>query len=325
MSSRECKDSTQCETARLSAIHDQRIKARQRKPIVNTFLRKVSGGLARSRVLRNGRHLFELNGRDWALPMSKFQKLQAGIYIILNDYSRGKFPPRFDDKLAAYEGEINYYQSLAGVSVDEAKERNLRKPFWGPAEFQSYARCFAELLRVLRKLGLYPQSQLLELGCGTGWMAEFLVYSGYSVVGTSLAPVTIEIAKRREEALRVKGFSGQARFQVGPMENVDEFVEHDFDGVFVFESLHHAFSWRRAIGAAYRCLKPGGWLLLANEPNVLHTFISYREGRLTNTHEIGLSRKQVTKHMVECGFTEIIVLAPKFNNFLSPHWIAARK
>lgn len=295
------------------------------KPTEKTLLRRISGFLAGSSLLGRGRDLFALNSQDWALPMSKFQKLQAGVYIILKDHSEGKFPPTFKEKDAAYQGEINYYQSLPGVTLAEAIERNLRKPFWGPSEFEDYARGFAQLLRAFRKFGLHPGSRLLELGCGTGWMAEFLVYCGYSVVGTSLAPHTIETAKKREEALKAKGFEGQARFQVSPMENIDEFIEHDFDGVFVFEALHHAFCWRRTIGAAYRCLRPGGWLLLANEPNVLHTFISYREGRLTNTHEIGLSRRKVTKEMAECGFSEVIVLAPKFNNFVSRHWIAARK
>lgn len=290
-----------------------------------SLLRKLSGHLAGSLLLSRGRNLFTSNSKNWALPLSKFQKLQTGVYIILKDYSEGKFPPRFENKLAAYQGEINYYENLPGVTVAEAAERNLRKPFWGPSEFEDYASDFAQLLRAFGKLGLHPGSRLLELGCGTGWMAEFLVYCRYSVVGTSLAPHTIVMAKKREESLKAKGFDGQVRFQVSPMENIDEFVEHDFDGVFAYEALHHAFCWRSTIGAAYRCLRPGGWLLLANEPNVLHTFISYREGRLTNTHEIGLSRREVTEEMADRGFSEVTVLAPRFNNLISHHWIAARK
>jgi SAM-dependent methyltransferase len=57
---------------------------------------------------------------------------------------------------------------------------------------------------------------------------------------------------------------------------LDANAPKSFDGVFVFEALHHAFDWRQAIQASFHCLKEGGWLVLANEPNLLHTYISYR-------------------------------------------------
>jgi SAM-dependent methyltransferase len=281
--------------------------------------------LASSLILSKGRKLFELNSKDWMMPMSKFQKLEAGVYIILKDYSVGKFPPTFEDQAAAYQGEINFYESLPGMSLEEAKLRGLRKPFWNPFDFERYSRHFVKLLRVFKQLGVKPGSRLLELGCGTGWMAEFLVYAGYSVVGTSLAPNTIELANRRVAALKAKGFDGLASFKVGPMETVHEYVDHDFDGIFVFESLHHAFDWRKSIRSSYQCLKPGGWLLLANEPNLLHTFISYRKARLSKTHEIGMSRKQIVEEMTRCGFAEVRALEPGFNNYLADHWIAARR
>jgi len=111
------------------------------------------------------------------------------------------------------------------------------------------------------------------------------------------------------------------------MESVHEVLQEQesFDGVVVFEALHHAFDWRRAMESAYLCLKAGGWLVLANEPNLLHTFISYRVARLSNTHEIGLSRKALTREMRRVGFKETRVFAPKPNNLVSPHWLAARK
>src|SRR2546428_6810667 len=107
-------------------------------------------------------------------------------------------------------------------------------------------------------------------------MAEFLAMSGYSVVGTSIAPNEIALANVRAESFRRKGLKNELSFKASPMESVDGALSdaHGFDGVLVFEALHHAFDWRQAIAAAYRCLKPGGWLVLANEPNVLHTFIS---------------------------------------------------
>jgi len=65
--------------------------------------------------------------------------------------------------------------------------------------------------------------------------------------------------------------------------------------------------------------------LSANEPNLLHTFISYRVARLSNTHEIGLSRKALTREMQQVGFSETRVFAPKLNDLTSSHWIASPK
>jgi hypothetical protein len=95
--------------------------------------------------------------------------------------------------------------------------------------------------------------------------------------------------------------------------------------VFVFEALHHAFDWRKAIRASYNCLKPGGWLILAQEPNVVHTFVSYRVSKLANTHEIGMSRKALLQELRLCGFSETLVFQPKINDLLSHHWMAGRR
>lgn len=281
---------------------------------------------SRSFLLSRGRKLFELNSKNWALPMSKWEKLLAGCYIIAKDYSEGRFPPTFDDQAKAYQAEIKYNESLPGVSLDEHQLAHLRKPFWGSGPYQKYSHSFFRLLKVFERLGVKPGSRLLELGCGVGWMAEFLAISGYSVTGTSIAPHDIEIAEKRAEAFRIRGLPDQLSFKVSPMESVDTAVPGAvFDAVFVFEALHHAFDWRAAVKAAHSCLRNGGWMVLANEPNLLHTFISYRVARLSNTHEIGLSRKRLLNEMRRCGFHENVVIAPRPNNRVSPHWIAARK
>ena len=98
-----------------------------------------------------------------------------------------------------------------------------------------------------------------------------------------------------------------------------------FDATFVFEALHHAFDWRKSIQSAARTLKPGGWLVLANEPNLLHTFVSYRVGRLTNTHEIGMSGRALREEMRSAGLGDIRVLRPRWDNRVAAHWVAGRK
>ena len=261
------------------------------------------------------------------MPLSKWDKLLVGGYIILKDFSDGQFPLKFDDRARAHQAEIDYYRAIPGVSVEDNIESHGRKPFWGADGFSKYSAHFVRLLRTLERVGLRPGCNLLEMGCGPGWMAEFLALSGYSVCGTTIMPLDVAIAEKRVAALRARGLTTQLSFKVSPMESVHEAVPQpeSFDGVFVFEALHHSFDWREAIGSSHRCLREGGWLVLANEPNLLHTFISYRVARLSNTHEIGMSRKEIARQLIRSGFREIRVISPKPNNFITPHWIAAKK
>jgi 2-polyprenyl-3-methyl-5-hydroxy-6-metoxy-1,4-benzoquinol methylase len=289
---------------------------------------RFAGWVADSFLLSHGRHLMQRNWENYFLPLSKVGKLSAGVYLILKDYSAGLFPPTFADQAKAYAAERDYYSSMPGAKREVVLAGHVQKPFWDPNNFATYIGKFTRLWRELEALELRPGARLLELGCGCGWMSEFLAIAGYHVLGTSIGPDEIGLAEKRITALRARGVDEvRLSFKEGPMETVDEVVApaRDFDGVFVFEALHHAFDWRQTIHAAFRCLKPGGWLLVADEPNRLHTFVSYRISRLTNTHEIGMSRPLLEAEMKRAGFREVRVLRPRWDNGVTPLWIAARK
>lgn len=289
--------------------------------------RRLAGWLADSPLTAPGRRLMEANLRDYHLPLSKWGKLAAGGWLILRDYADGRFPPTFEDQQKAYQGEIDYFASIPGADRERMIADHVVKPFWDAHWFGKYAADLTRLLRVFEQLGVPANAHLLELGCGCGWMAEFLAIKGYDVTGTTIAPDDVGIGEKRAAALVARGLPPRLRFRIAPMESVDESVRDlgPFDVVFVFEALHHAFDWRKAIHAGARALKPGGWLVLANEPNLLHTFVSYRVGRLTNTHEIGMSGPQLRAEMAAAGLAEQRVFQPSFDNRITAHWIAARR
>ena len=291
------------------------------------WLKKVAGLVAGSPVLARARRLHDLNVQTFHLPLSKADKMLVGGYMVLRDWAVGEFPPRFEDQTKAYQAEIDCSQSLAGATVAQAQEWEMRKPFWDAASFCKYSTHFGRLFRTLDRLGLKPGARLLELGCGAGWTAEFLALAGYSLTGTTIGSTELAVAEKRAAAFRMRGLGNELSFRLGAMESVDAAITDlaRFDGVFVFEALHHAFDWPKAIQASYRCLAAGGWLLLANEPNLFHTLKSYRVGKLSHTHEIGMSRRKLVEEMRRTGFNEVLVLAPRFNNLFSDHWIAARK
>ena len=251
----------------------------------------------------------------------------VGLYLILNDYSEGRFPPRFKDQQKAYDAEIEYICSQPGISIAEMADAEMRKPFWSVPAVRRYLNNFLELVGVFEALGLQSPQKLLELGCGTGWTAELLALMQYNVLGTSISFHEIQIALLRADSLEAKQLNAELEFRTSPMETVDRVVQDrlPFDGVFVFEALHHAYDWRQALQASYRCLKPGGWLIIANEPNVLHTFIAYRGAVLSNTHELGFTRTAIVRQLKTIGFRNIRNFNQASNFYLWPHWLAAQK
>lgn len=291
-----------------------------------TFLQRIAGALAHSPVLGRGRALFAENQRDWNLPLSKFGKLQTGAWLILEDYSKGIFPPQFLDQQKAYQAEKDYHSSIPGMTTAQVRRNNVTKPFWPGQNGRAFLAQFAKLTGMLESVGVNPPAKLLELGCGSGWMTEFLATMGYDVCGTTISDIDVADANLRIKSLEAKGLSPALRFVATPMESVHQAVAPgSFDAVFVHEALHHAFDWRETVRAGYACLKPGGWLLIGNEPNVLHTCIAYRVAKLSNTHEIGFRKGELLAELRKTGFSKTISAGAKLHLWFRPHWLLAQK
>jgi 2-polyprenyl-3-methyl-5-hydroxy-6-metoxy-1,4-benzoquinol methylase len=290
------------------------------------MLKRLAAALAGSPLLARARRLTEKNWADWNLPVNRTDNLLICSYLMLSDYAAGLFPPAPLDRATAHENERQYGHALGGVSKEEFQAKEMRKPFWDANAADRYLSGFVCLLRLVESLGVAPGSRILELGCGSGWMAEFFALTGYNVVATTIAPSDGPAVESRAAALRAKGVTSEFVFKLTPMEDVDQVVEpNSFDAAYVHQALHHVYDWRAALQAAFQTLKPGGWLIIADEPNVLHTFTSYRMGKLSRTHEIGMSRSQIMRCLRDSGYREVRTISPKFNDRLHPHRIVARK
>ncbi|MEP1001672.1 class I SAM-dependent methyltransferase [Leptolyngbya sp. SLC-A1] len=290
-------------------------------------IQKIAQMLSGSPVFSRAERLWQKNYDDYWLRLSKLDKLYLGIYIILRDYSKGTFPPTFSDQAQAYEAEANFFFSLPGVNPTEALESDMRKPFWLGNE--RYIAYFLELCEALKQCGIKPPQTIVELGAGSGWMSEFLALMKFKAIATTIGDSSVEQIQKRSQSLERKGIKNTLKGLQAPMEAIDSVLGKQGDlpvnVVFVFEALHHAYDWQKTFEASYNCLKPGGWLLICREPNLLHTFVSYRLALLSNTHEIGMSRSAMLKALRSVGFRKQVILKNKVHFFFRPHWIAAQK
>jgi 2-polyprenyl-3-methyl-5-hydroxy-6-metoxy-1,4-benzoquinol methylase len=264
-----------------------------------------------SLVFNSARDTWEKNKQDLSLPLSKLEKIYVGVYLILNDYSQGIFPPKFE-QIELYNNETDYSKSLS--------QRAIIKPFWIDIFF--YLEDFVKIFKLFSKY-IPIQSNILELGAGGGWLAEFLAIAGYEVTALTLSTYDIEVIKTRSQSLKLKGVDGLKHIQ-SPMETVDEVCQKQFTAVYCYEALHHAYSWRDTLKASYNCLEDGGFLMILKEPNLLHTFISYRVAKLTNTHEIGFKSWELIPYLKSLGFT-VRYQKKRFFPLLSYFWLVCQK
>lgn len=100
-------------------------------------------------------------------------------------------------------------------------------------------------------------AMVLDVGCGTGQVANFLQEKGYKVVGIDISPLFIKQAKK----------SGKANFRVMDSNKI-EFKDNYFDAVISAETIEHITQPERALSEMARVLKRNG-ILIIRFPNKL--------------------------------------------------------
>ena len=302
------------------------LSAPQALAMKKSLARSLAGTIANSPFLHRGRTLWEQNENNFKFPLNRNQKAWAGAYLVLSHFAQGKFPPTFVDQQKFYENERST-RTRAGMDDSEAREQGRRKPFWFNQQGPNYMRHFAFLMESFQKLGICPPAKVLEIGCGGGWASNFLAQMDFQVVGTTIYPQDVEDAQSNAEAYRIQNPGNRAKFVAVPMEQVHQATLDlgPFDAAFVYEALHHAYDWRIACEQVYKSLKPGGWFLLCNEPNMMHTIIAYRHSVMAHSPEIGFNKRKLFRALEEIGFKKRVVLANRFGFYTKPFWIAVQR
>ena len=172
-----------------------------------------------------------------------------------------------------------------------------RRPFNAPAVLRE----FAIVLDILEKK-LPRGAAVLDLGCGPGWSTLFLAQAGYEAVGVDIAERMIEIARDRSERENTP-----AAFHVADIEELD-LEKRDFDGVVLFDSLHHCPGYKEVLHTQVEHLRPGGWLLVA-EPSWLHTLSPHARAasKKYGVTELGFSRGHLQRQLLRrIGFQKVV-------------------
>ncbi|MBM0742443.1 class I SAM-dependent methyltransferase [Phormidium sp. CLA17] len=180
---------------------------------------------------------------------------------------------------------LNYYLSLTDSPY-------LHYGYWETqpksAEDLTIANlCTAQAAYTQKLMAFIPEGThaILDVGCGTGGNATYLLDRGFTVEG--LAPDTFQ----QERFLAAT--SGRAPFHLSRFEDFK--TSHPFDLVLLSESSQYMSAQDIAQGAA-RGLKQGGYLLLAD---MLRSDATYTEGIFSNCHVV----EDLHQALLQSGFT----------------------
>ncbi len=111
-----------------------------------------------------------------------------------------------------------------------------------------------EMPTTLKLLGNVKDKKILDLGCGPGFYAKYLVMKGAKVKGIDISEKEIEIAKKEVPTVE---------FLVGDIEKLP-YKNSEFDIVLAALVLGHLKSWDKALKEVKRVLKVNGFFVFSN-------------------------------------------------------------
>jgi SAM-dependent methyltransferase len=205
-------------------------------------------------------------------------------------------------------GHIGYVQQL-----DSAAQAWLRtKPFAAPPNHE-LMRCLRTFAHVIELLQLGLRAEVLDVGCGPGWLSELLARCGYSVTGIDISPDMVEIARERVASLGEvgQGIEAQGEFHALPVREMP--WSSRFDAAILYDTMHHFDDEVETLKVIRRTLVPGGQLFIhegvlpakgsAGEQSLIEEMQRY------GTLESPFDPDYLEEVVVEAGFVHVRRLA----------------
>jgi SAM-dependent methyltransferase len=136
------------------------------------------------------------------------------------------------------------------------------KPFSAPPNFE-LATCLRTFAHVVEHLGLGLRAQVLDVGCGPGWMSELLARCGYWVTGIDISEDMVEIARLRVSRIPEQvgdGIDPVAEFHAMPVREMP--WTDRFDAAILYDTMHHFDDEVETLRVIRRTLVPGGTIYI---------------------------------------------------------------
>jgi len=150
---------------------------------------------------------------------------------------------------------------------EEAADYDSRHPEIFTDELGHWKRIAEKVVAL--KSSLKQPIKIVDLGSGTGFVPLRLAAAldaGDEVILTDLSPTMLD---RARESLAAAGFRPRTSYLVAGAESLD-LAPGSADVVTMNSFIHHLPSPEKVFSAIDRMLRPGGLIVIAHEPNLLH-------------------------------------------------------
>ena len=155
--------------------------------------------------------------------------------------------------------KVDLYDGAYG-NYDLPVYRQVRIETYGEDLGQTSWVTIEECDAIPQHLGLNDNSQVLEIGCGSGRYALRVAKNiGCRIVGLDINPLAIQNARQLAETLAL---GSRVRFEQCDVRNNLPFENSEFDAVFSNDVLCHIPGRPSLLAEAFRVLKPGRTVLV---------------------------------------------------------------
>jgi ArsR family transcriptional regulator len=145
-------------------------------------------------------------------------------------------------------------------------------------------------------LALMPPLEIADLGAGEGTFSQLLARRATHVIAVDNSQKMVEYGA---ELARKHGVQN-LEYRLGDLEAVP-IADQSIDLAFFSQALHHAQHPERAVGEAFRILKPGGRIVVLDL--VRHTYEDARE--MYADLWLGFSEVEVRRFLAQAGFGNV--------------------
>ena len=183
------------------------------------------------------------------------------------------------------------------------------KPFSVPPGYE-LRECLRTFSHIIDRLGLGIRAQVLDVGCGPGWLSEFLARCGYCVTGVDVSDDMVRIARKRIAAIEGpigEGIEAVAEFHAMPVRELPWRLR--FDAAILYDAMHHFDDEVETLRVIRRTLAPGGRIFIHEgvrpEPGSEGERFLIAEMERYGTLESPFDPEYLVAVLGEAGFAEV--------------------
>ena len=156
--------------------------------------------------------------------------------------------------------------------------------FYGHLSIYDFASQFAQ------------DAVVLDVGCGAGYGSAYLAEHGaHRVVGVDTSEKAIAFCKRHFADPRLD-------FRAGEASGIGEFPEDTFDLIYSSNVLEHVADVMGFLSAAWKTLKPSGFMLIAVPP-IPNEYLEYLN--VTNPYHLNIWSPRQWHHVLRLYFEDV--------------------